>query len=411
MKDLYIFILGLFGVTEMVVAGFRMPVAVLFLIPMLFKAFSSFQYNQYTRKFILYICLWILGMFISYIYNDGNFQEFMKQAGKTACLFLYLPVAMWTLKDKPHRILYFMIGLGISGILQFFIFPVADFQVEVEESGYEHALEIVAAWFINPIIIALCSILYYKGFRYTTILIAIVYGFWAILNNSRSSLLIFLTFSLLMLWLGKPNENKIDFIKAKIKKQYKKILLVLLLGLVASTYAYQYMAENNILDERSTQKYYAQKYGNDLGLATGRVDFFTAAYAIMHKPIIGYGTPPKDKEHLTREFGRLIHSTDVDWPLIPTHSHILGSWVKAGIFGIFFWVFLLKIMYIYTKDIFLSNYKMWAFSILNLFSYGWTIFFSPYAGARGYKIAFIFSYFIIMITQKDKFLNVEKSPL
>lgn len=411
MKDFYVFLLGLFGITEMVVGGFRMPVAVTLLLPVLFKAYASFPHNKYTNRVIGYIGLWVLGLVVSGMYNNSPAEYLIKQVGKTACLFLYFPVAIWALKEKPLRILYFTVGLGLSGILQFFIFPVADFQAEVEEAvNVDDALEIMAAWFISPLIAALCSLLYYKGYRILTILLAVVYGFWAVFNNSRISLVIYLTFALLLILLGKPKIENVLLMKDRIKKKYKRVLLLLIVGLIGTTNIYEYLAENDFLDERSTAKYYDQKSLNDLGLATGRVDFFVSAYAVIHHPLLGYGTPAKDKEHLCARFGRIIHYYGLNWSLIPTHSHILGAWVQAGLLGVFFWMWIIKIMYVYMKEVFLYNYRMWAFSIIYLFLYSWDLFFSPYVGARGYRLAFIFSYFIILImTRRSEIMNQAKN--
>lgn len=400
MKDFYVFILGLFGITEIAISGFRMPVAAPFLLIVLPKALSSCPLNNYTKKMFLFLFLWIIGLVISGWFNNSSSNDLYKQVGKVACLFFYFPVAIWALKDKPQRILTFVLGLGLSGIMQFFVFPVADFQAEVEAAGLEHAFEITTAWFISPFFAAFCSILYYKDYRRLAIIIAACYGIWAVFNNSRMALLIYITTALLLIYLSDTVKNDVKAVREKIGKNYKRALFLLLIGFVVSAYIYQYLAENEMLDERSTEKYYNQRTNSRLGLASGRQDFFTSAYAICFHPFIGYGVPPKDKEHRTAQFGRIVKNSNINFNLVPTHSHLLGAWVQAGLLGVFFWLLMLQILYKYVKNVFLYDYRMWAFSIIYILTYCWDIFFSPYGGARGYRLAFIFSYFIVMIIRK-----------
>ena len=395
-KDIYIFLLGVFGITEISVTSFRMPVAVILMLPFAVTAISHYPHYKISKKLLVYLSLWIIGLVLSSLYNNTPTDQLIKQIGKIASLFLYFPIAMWCLIGKPSRILLFVTGLGISGILQFFIFPVADFETEVKTSGYANAVETVAAWFISPIIAATCSVLFYKGYRYLTIILACLYGIWAIFNNSRYSLIAYLSLALILFYLGDPLQQMTQKAINRYKRKGMNILLIAIAGVYFASSVYSYMAENNILNERSTQKYYQQKNENALGLATGRADFFLAAYGITKNPIIGYGATPKDKNGINRDFFKLIHAKN-----LPTHSHILGAWVTAGILGMLFWIYILKIIIMYLKKVYFYNTRMWCFSTIYILLFSWDIFFSPYVGSRGYRLAFIFSYFIISLSDAN----------
>ena len=89
MKDTYVFLLGLFGITEMSIGSIRFPVALILIIPLFFKAITSLKNNIYTKRIWLYILFWIIGLFISGIYNNSPYTDVAKQIGRVVCLYIY----------------------------------------------------------------------------------------------------------------------------------------------------------------------------------------------------------------------------------------------------------------------------------------------------------------------------------
>jgi hypothetical protein len=78
--------------------------------------------------------------------------------------------------------------------------------------------------------------------------------------------------------------------------------------------------------------------------------------------------------------------------LIPTHSHIFGSWVEAGILGALFWFWILKLIVSSMARVTGNEPLLPVFAYIS-FLFVWNIFFSPF-GAEG---RFIDTYFIVAI--------------
>jgi O-antigen ligase len=66
-----------------------------------------------------------------------------------------------------------------------------------------------------------------------------------------------------------------------------------------------------------------------------------------------------------------------EYPVIPAHSQLLGSWVEAGIAGVFFWLYLLALfvraIWMPLKD---DRRLRWYMTYMAVF-YIWGILFSP----------------------------------
>jgi O-antigen ligase len=85
-------------------------------------------------------------------------------------------------------------------------------------------------------------------------------------------------------------------------------------------------------------------------IAGGRGEFFASLQAILDAPIIGHGSWARSAEYYgvyvdtLRRMGAAEMATIMehvgrrDGHILPTHSHVLGAWVEAGIAGAAFWV-------------------------------------------------------------------------
>ncbi len=155
-------------------------------------------------------------------------------------------------------------------------------------------------------------------------------------------------------------------------------------GMVA---IYSVAAENNLLGEAAKEKYEFQSSG-DLGLLlSGRTESIGSTRAILDSPIIGHGSWARDIRYTVLMVAALEASgvkmvgDPYQDDLIPTHSHILGSWVEAGFLGGLFWLFVLAItvgaLYRCLK---LADVPA-TFVGYVLFSALWNVAFSPFANS------------------------------
>jgi len=148
---------------------------------------------------------------------------------------------------------------------------------------------------------------------------------------------------------------------------------------------YETAAANDWLGQAAKGKYEAQTAGQLNLFQAGRTESLASTQAIADSPIIGHGSWAKDVYYVAIMVDRLeaagikVEGDPYGEGLIPTHSHVLGSWVEAGMMGGLFWivVFILTIVALYrslkVKEV------PGTFAAFVLISLLWSIPFSPFA--------------------------------
>ena len=127
------------------------------------------------------------------------------------------------------------------------------------------------------------------------------------------------------------------------------------------------------------------KYGLLVG---GRSEILVSGRAIFDSPFLGHGSWAKDDKYssllmeLRRQAGYVGGAYDEE-DLIPTHSHLLGAWVEAGLSGAIFWACILCLPMLVLFRPHREVDCMAPLSAFVAFLLIWDILFSPYgAGLR-----------------------------
>jgi hypothetical protein len=111
----------------------------------------------------------------------------------------------------------------------------------------------------------------------------------------------------------------------------------------------------------------------------------------MDAPILGHGSWAKDFKYaemltdLQTQMGIQTDLEDVEEQgkgSIPTHSHLMGAWVQAGIFGAIFWVYVFWIAIKGLLRISVARPPLAPFYATMLAGLFWDIAFSPFASTR-----------------------------
>ena len=103
-----------------------------------------------------------------------------------------------------------------------------------------------------------------------------------------------------------------------------------------------------LIAEEARQKNEAEAKAGSL-LLGGRPEIQVSLQAVKDSPIIGYGSWAKDSKYVEMLFDLEVENGvftsselyDIGAGYIPTHSHLMGAWVWAGIFGATFWLYVL----------------------------------------------------------------------
>jgi O-antigen ligase len=168
--------------------------------------------------------------------------------------------------------------------------------------------------------------------------------------------------------------------------------LALGLGLVCFQQGYVFAVTRGWLGADALGKYENQAHG-DLGmLLGGRSEAFSSVQAVRDSPIIGHGSYAKDQHYVDLMLEAIVahgYTTgDVETEGIPTHSHLMGAWVEAGILGAIFWGW---VFFLAAKGLLITIGKSRELLPLTVFSGTillWDILFSPYADMRRFTTTF-----------------------
>ncbi len=152
---------------------------------------------------------------------------------------------------------------------------------------------------------------------------------------------------------------------------------------------YGVAAESGMLGERSRQKYETQSALGDLGiLLGGRSESLVTVQAIQDSPLIGHGSWAKDRYYadlrqlMLYRLGFVNRFIEPETDLIPTHSHLLGSWVEAGVGGAVFWVGILALVIAALRRLYASDDPLRPYLVFLMFLFIWDILFSPFGAQR-----------------------------
>ncbi len=173
------------------------------------------------------------------------------------------------------------------------------------------------------------------------------------------------------------------------------------IALVAGVFLYSTLALNNAFgdDERYRTQEQMRRgigllgnstLGEPIGLIAGaRGEFLVAIRAVMDSPLLGHGSWAKNPLYnelwLTMAGEARISEVRVaqvelvEPGLIPSHSHVLGAWVDAGIGGGVFWIYALGLCYAVLALCLCTRQPLTTY-VLPVYSlFLWDIFFSPFS--------------------------------
>ncbi len=160
-----------------------------------------------------------------------------------------------------------------------------------------------------------------------------------------------------------------------------------IVGLVAAqglVSAYGYAASSGLMGLDAKDKYELQSSGSLGILLGGRAESLVSTQAIIDSPIIGHGSWARDIHYVELWVTRLeqagyeIQGDPFESNLIPTHSHLFGAWVEAGVLGGIFWLWAL---WTTVRGLYAAIVRPTPFSGFIVFiclSLIWDILFSPF---------------------------------
>ncbi len=346
------------------------------------------SYGNQLKIFIIFALLLLFSQILSDIYRQTPPQDFIRGWSNIIFFIIHTSTLFALLDNNKNN--FFIFGLGyVFGLLLSLIFdPNLYFQGgSLWKFGYGTPITFLVALMTTRI-----------NFQseLTKIFIFIVLSFLNFYLGFRSLAGVCLFISLFMIII------KFDFIRKFLDNRQPiqlKIISCIVFFLFLSyfvNYTYSFLAINEYLGIEELKRYESQV--GTLGvLIGGRQEILTSIYAIINSPFIGYGSwainPFSENllSGLLLDFGyyKAQAFTYFD-DRMPTHSHLLGAWVSAGILGILIWVWFLYniIKAIILNSIIKDNWNAFFYFICILMT--WKIFFSTFSGeARFYDAYYL----------------------
>jgi hypothetical protein len=153
-------------------------------------------------------------------------------------------------------------------------------------------------------------------------------------------------------------------------------------------------------------------------LIGGRPEILVSSRAVLDSPILGHGSWAKDPKYsemlvdIENEYGMRPSDEGQKFEgLIPAHSHLMGSWVDAGILGALFWGYIFALILKAFLRTTTGDYSLKPLYIFLMTSYLWAILFSPFGGGDRMVESLYLVIICDILEQDSRIQNTVKSAV
>jgi hypothetical protein len=396
--DLGLFILGASGLYSVNIIG-ALPgceVILLPMLPVLLVAQGRRAFNRRHLWFLVLVTGWLLGTLIGDSYN--NIALFNRAKGTARVVFFALDFMALAIliNNKTRRYVVFALSFAAVMLIGSFQFS-RDFLLQWKFGVSEG----------SAVLAMLVSSYYYKKQRYW--ICFVISLLWAALNlyyGFRSQLAIHFVAAVLILPLfGQTRTGRRSASPGQDKLKVFIMLFLACFAAYGANVSIKYAAKSGLFDESTQAKFEGQESGDYGVLVGGRPETLVAIQAIRDSPIFGHGSFPyglkyvQMKQDIQYEHGYSDSDTpeEVEYPVIPTHSHLTLAWVEGGILGGICWIYILVLtLRAVLRLSSLRPHLAPLYSYL-LVSFLWDILYSPFGSVNRIWAAFyiLLSYFIL----------------
>lgn len=393
-QNLFLFILPASLSVEFELVGrlFLPEILLLFLLPVLIwknkDASLPFEY----RAVLVAGILWIFSQLATDLVRQTDFQDWVRGISKITFLLTNYFALYYLVSSNKRRFLIVCLGLGV-GLL------VLNFR-----QGYDLFGE--AGWkFGNGlgfILLVLCitRIWPFSRLQWLPVVALVALSLLSLSIGARSIAAMCLGTAFIVSYGAMSSILGDSF----LSKPWV-VAIVMVLGALGILWAYNAAAAAGVLGEGQRLKFEKQvRRGEGSVLEGGRLETKVALTAIADSPILGHGSWAHNPKYAniirqrTIDAGQIYQGRVQSDSLIPSHSHILGAWVQAGILGALFWgivggMLLVSIIKLLQADDTLK--PIYAFLAVGAF---WDIAFSPFGSYERISAAVV-----LLILSRSRF--------
>lgn len=360
--------------------------------PLIFSKKTKF--TQELKLFYILSSLWLIGAVVTDLYRGSDFTDFSRGWAMIIVFILNFTAVIALCGRKKERIIILIIGFFVAiSVGRFFGLVTAEAGEDISgtawKMGYGHAFTMLA-------LIVSAYLERNQATRTLGIAVPFVVSAVNMVLNARSLAGITGLVAIANSMVGRSGRSV-----NKIK------LAVTLVACIGAAFAisgiYRNLASSGALGEKALEKYELRNEGDLNMIQAGRAEYLASVPAVIDSPILGHGSWAKDYYYVALMMNKLeeagIYIDMGDSEAIPTHSHLMGSWVQHGIFGGIFWIWAIYICLracyaVLTRPTPLASFTL--FIGLNMI---WDVLFSPFGMDRRVLDAAYLYYLILVITE------------
>lgn len=345
---------------------------------------GSLERLQRIWPVLVLLGLWLAGLIVTDLIRGSAPADYLRGWAKIVFFGLQV-VTLWLW--LPRRRLYFVafaLGLGVA----------AYFGVSEEYAGYEWKFGHDRALVYVGSGLLILATMGFPRLRYLGPAMFLAMSLFLLLQAARSAFGILFISAVVVaaaLLFG-----RLPGLRRRLSGGM--FALLLLGGTIVATGAttiYGYAVEDGLLGREALIKYRDQTSGEVPLILGGRTESLVSVRAIADSPFIGHGSWAQDPYYVG-----LHHAIKVQLGLpvfeaergksnlIPTHSHLFGAWVEAGIAGGIFWLWVLTLPFAALFHLLKRNELLTPLIVYCSVALIWSVLFSPFGSTERIFVAF-----------------------
>ena len=355
------------------------------LLPFLLMTRGRLLADPLPRTFLMLAALWLASQVLTDLIRETDFRDYSRGQAKivfTAANFCALYLLLY---GSRRRLVLFALGLAVGGYLSFHLNPSIFTEAHPWKFGIGPAVALLAA------LIPLWPPIRQVPFLPALPLLAVSAYSMAVGFRSMAGIALLASLYVLTQQIaGRRRRMPVAFSLGRT--------LLFVAAVTALTPAvlalYEQAVARGYVSERAWRTHERQASGSFGVLLGGRSEIYTAARAVMESPIIGHGSWAKDAGHAARFLELRLLGYDLrplsrlDSDLIPTHSHLMGGWVEAGILGAVFWLWVLFLTFRVLSSLYRVREPLGPLIAFVGFVILWDVVFSPFGAERRLTVSF-----------------------
>ena len=391
--DALVFLISAVGFLDITLIG-QLPyseILTLALLPALLATQAKTIFRKEYRTIYILMGLWLLNQVITDVYRDMPLDNRAKGIARVVFFAVDVMVLSSLVGTNLRRIRLFFLGMAVSYSGSWLLHPLKGGIAVAWKMGLGNAFAIV---------FLLIGCYHYSQKRKSSVSVVILLALAAsyLHFGARSGAFIYGAAAVLLLPPFSPRKQ--GSAKPPLGRLAKVALLLVAGAAVAwiSQEAVYWMVHSGLYSQTETNKFEGQAQGKMGVIFGGRPEGPVAIRAIMDSPILGHGSYASDMKYTIMlqdyqyEWGYDPSDVtpDPDEPEgIPTHSHLTGAWVEAGVLGGVFWFYMLGLVCQSVFRLTEIRHPLAPLYLLSFIGFFWDILFSPFGNLRRVTEAFI----------------------